>query len=91
MARNHARHIRHKLERDFGPGLRHMFHPVTHEFNHAAVIERRGGRRPEEVWGTEKGLGIHQTFAWLHGLYGDTYPDKNRTKHSKLHKKHPKV
>jgi len=47
------------MERDFGPGLKHLFHPVTGEFNHASVIERRGGRRPEEYLGTEKGFGIH--------------------------------
>ena len=92
MARKHSRHIRHKLERDFGPGLHRLFHPVTHEFNHAAVIERRGGRRKEEHLGTEKGFGIHQAFAWLHGLYGETYPDQNRIKHAKLHpKNHPLV
>ena len=91
MARNHARHVRHKLERDFGPGLRHLFHPVTHEFNHAAVIERRGGRRAEEHFGTEKEFGIHQTFSWLHGLYGSPKRDKNRKKHALLHPNHPKV
>jgi len=87
MARNHARHVRHKLERAYGPGLQRLFHPVTHEFNHAAVIERRGGRHPEEYITTEKTLGIHQAFAWIHGLYGDTYPDKNRKKHVKVHPK----
>lgn len=87
FARNHARHIRHNMERDFGPGLSKLYHPVTHEFNHAAVIERRGGRRPEEVIGTEKSLGIHQAFSYAHGLFGAAYPDKNRVKHSY----HPKV
>jgi hypothetical protein len=81
MARNHARHIRHKMEREFGPGLKNLFHPVTHEFNHAAVIERRGGRKAEEHLGTEKGFYIHQTMSWLHGLYGSPIRDKNRKKH----------
>jgi len=58
------------MERNFGLGMIDLFHPVTGEFNHAAVIERRGGRKPEEVLGTEKGLGIHQTMAWIHNLYG---------------------
>jgi len=36
-----------------------LHHPVTGEFNHAAVIKRRGGRSKKEHWGTEKGFGIH--------------------------------
>lgn len=49
------------MERNFGPGLVDLIHPVTHEFNHKAVIELRGGRHEHEQWSwsTEKSLGIH--------------------------------
>jgi hypothetical protein len=47
------------MERNFGLGMVDLFHPVTGEFNHEIMIERRGGRRPEEVLTTEKSLGIH--------------------------------
>ena len=58
------------MERQFGLGMVDLFHPLTQEFNHAAVIDRRGGRRPEEVFTTEKSLGIHQGLTWINGLYG---------------------
>ena len=56
---NHVRKIKSKMETQFGIGMVDLFHPVTGEFNHEAVIDRRGGRRKEEVITTEKSLGIH--------------------------------
>ena len=59
------RHVTRKLERRFGPGLVGLIHPVTHEFNHAAVIEMRGGLGKN--YGTVKEWGIHSTMGKIHG------------------------
>lgn len=60
-SRDHVRHIRRKLERTYGHGLVGLLHPVTGEFNHAAVIEQRGGRWEHERIGNTKDVGLE----WL--------------------------
>ncbi len=52
------RHIRRKMERIYGHGLVGLIHPVTMEFNHAAVIEQRGGRFEHEYVGNTKHMGL---------------------------------
>ena len=49
------------MERTYGHGLVGLIHPVTGEFNHAAVIEQRGGRYEHEYLGNTKDWGIE----WL--------------------------
>ena len=46
------------MERIYGHGLVGLIHPVTGEFNHAAVIEQRGGRFEHEVIGKTTDFGI---------------------------------
>ena len=50
-----------KMERQYGHGLVGLIHPVTREFNHAAVIEHRGGRFEHEHVGNTKDIGLE----WL--------------------------
>ena len=45
-----------------------LIHPVTKEFNHAAVIANRGGRSEFEVIGDTKSVGIHQALDSAHRL-----------------------
>lgn len=42
-SRNRVSHHRRVLEKHFGHGLVGLFDPVTKEFNHEAVLRRRGG------------------------------------------------
>ena len=59
-SRDRARHIIRKYEDMFGHGLTGLIHPVTHEFNHAAMIDARGGRNStEEHLFKLKDFGIH--------------------------------
>ena len=53
-SRDLVRHLRHRMERNYGLGLTDLIHPVTKEFNHEAVIEHRGGRPKHEHIGTIK-------------------------------------
>ena len=64
------------MERHFGLGMADLFHPVTGEFNHDSVIDRRGGRNPDQIIGSEKSLGIHDSLAWVDHLYGAGVPGK---------------
>ena len=43
---------RHFHEKHYGPGLVGLINPVTHEWNHEAVIKQRGGRPKEQYIGT---------------------------------------
>lgn len=67
-SRDRARHLRRVMQRNYGLGLTNLIHPVTKEFNHEAVIERRGGRHPNEQIGNTKDLGIHDALGTVHGL-----------------------
>lgn len=59
-SRDLVRHVRHKMDREFGLGLTGLIHPVTKEWNHEAVIESLGGRGP--VISDTKSVGIHWTL-----------------------------
>jgi len=56
------------MDRTYGLGLTGLIHPVTKEFNHAAVIANRGGRPEEHILGDTKSLGLHWLFGKIHGL-----------------------
>ena len=62
-SRNLIRHTRKKLERQYGQGLVGLIHPVTKEFNHAAVINQRGGRFKSEHLSDTKSIGLNHAFA----------------------------
>ena len=64
-SRDHVRHTIRKMERIYGQGLVGLIHPVTKEFNHAAVIEQRGGRYKDEIIGHTKDLGVHHILGAL--------------------------
>lgn len=66
-SRDQVRHITRKMERTYGHGLVGLIHPVTGEFNHAAVIEQRGGRFEHEVIGNTEDFGIN--YAVLQGAH----------------------
>jgi flavin-dependent dehydrogenase len=61
-SRNLVRHTRRKLERQYGQGLVGLIHPVTKEFNHAAVINQRGGRFKSEHVSDTKSIGLNHMF-----------------------------
>jgi hypothetical protein len=65
-SRNLVRHIRHKMERQYGQGLVGLIHPVTKEFNHAAVINQRGGRFKSEHISDTKSIGLDYAFYNMH-------------------------
>lgn len=67
-SRDLVRHLKHKMERTYGLGLTGLIHPVTKEFNHAAVIEQRGGRQDYEKLGNTKDVGIHSVLGSVHNL-----------------------
>jgi hypothetical protein len=74
-----VRHIRRKLERQYGAGLTGLIHPVTKEFNHEAVIYQRGGRHPDEVISDTRSVGLHHVMYYVHAAtIGDdeTRPNK---------------
>lgn len=71
-SRDRVRHIRRKMERIYGHGLTGLIHPVTREFNHAAVIEQRGGRFEHEVVGNTKDMGIEWLINQGNHLLGAT-------------------
>jgi len=62
-SRNLIRHTRHRLERQYGQGLVMLIHPVTKEFNHAAVINQRGGRFKSEHVSDTRSMGFNHMFA----------------------------
>lgn len=62
------RHVHRELEYHYGHGLVGLIHPVTNEFNHEAVIRRRGGRHESESMGTLGDYGIHHALGAIHGL-----------------------
>ena len=83
-SRNLVNHHRHVLEKHFGHGLVGLYHPVTGEFNHEAVIKRRGGIGEDEWFGTLDDyyvphiLGaIHKAHRWLRQSFGDELPENN--------------
>jgi hypothetical protein len=57
------------MEKTYGLGLTGLIHPVTKEFNHAAVIKQRGGRKAEEHLGNTKEWGMHHALGAVHGLF----------------------
>ena len=67
-SRDLVRHIKHKMERTYGLGLTGLIHPVTKEFNHAAVIEQRGGRKDYEKLGNTNDIGLHTVMGSVHNL-----------------------
>ena len=67
-SRDRARHLRRQMQRNYGLGLTNLIHPVTKEFNHEAVIERRGGRHPKELLGNTKDIGLHDALEHAHKL-----------------------
>ena len=67
-SRNLVRHIRRKLERQYGAGLVGLIHPVTKEFNHEAVIYQRGGRHADEVVSDTRTVGLHHVMHYLHSV-----------------------
>ena len=70
------RHIRRKLERQYGAGLVGLIHPVSKEFNHEAVIYQRGGRHADEAVSDTRSVGLHYVMHHLHAAtLGD---DKER-------------
>ena len=62
-SRDLVRHTRRKLEKQYGQGLVQLIHPVTKEFNHAAVINQRGGRYKSEHVSDTKSMGINHLFS----------------------------
>jgi len=60
------------MERTYGHGLVGLIHPVTQEFNHAAVIEQRGGRWEHETLGNTKDFGVHHALNFVNGMVGAT-------------------
>jgi hypothetical protein len=60
------------MERIYGHGLTGLIHPVTREFNHAAVIEQRGGRFEHEVVGNTKDVGLEWLINQGNHLLGAT-------------------
>ena len=67
-ARDRARHIVRKYESMFGHGLTGLIHPVTKEFNHAAMIELRGGRNStEEHLFKLSDIGVHHLLGQIVG------------------------
>lgn len=76
-SRNLVRHIRHKLERQYGAGLVGLIHPVTKEFNHEAVIQQRGGRHAHEVISDTRSVGLHHVMSAIHTVtIGDEDPER---------------
>lgn len=76
-SRNLVRHIRRKLERQYGVGLVGLIHPVTKEFNHEAVIAQRGGRHAHEHISDTKSIGLHHVMGAMHDLVvGQEKPNK---------------
>ena len=73
-SRDLVRHIKHKMERTYGLGLTGLIHPVTKEFNHAAVIEQRGGRKDYEKLGNTKDIGLHTVMGSVHNLLVQAIP-----------------
>ena len=65
------------MQRNYGLGLTNLIHPVTKEFNHEAVIERRGGRHPHEVLGNTKDIGMHTVLGKVHGLVVGAAAEEN--------------
>lgn len=64
------RNVHRELEYQFGHGLVGLIHPVTQEFNHEAVIRRRGGRHAHERLGNAHELGITKVLSAIHNLVG---------------------
>lgn len=67
-SRDHLRHIKHKMDREYGLGLTGLIHPLTKEFNHEAVIKSHGGRPEQYILGDTKSLGIHHVLGKLSGI-----------------------
>lgn len=70
------RHIRRKLERQYGAGLVGLIHPVTKEFNHEAVIYQRGGRHADEVVSDTRAVGLHKLMGSLHPMVLQDDPER---------------
>jgi len=79
-SRDLVRHIRHKLERQYGAGLTGLIHPISKEFNHEAVIYQRGGRHADEVISDTKSIGLHNVMATLHGFTQEAEDDEKPKK-----------
>ena len=67
-SRDLVRHVRHKMDRQFGLGLTGLIHPVTKEWNHEAVIASMGGRPEDQYLGNTKDAGIHYVLGKLDGF-----------------------
>lgn len=75
-SRNLVRHTRRKMEKIYGPGLVNLIDPITNEFNHEEVIRQRGGRKPYELIGNTRDMGILGAFGWAHGLLNAEKPQE---------------
>ena len=75
-SRNLVRHQRRKMEKIYGPGLVNLIDPITNEFNHEEVIRQRGGRKPYELIGNTRDMGILGAFGWAHGLLDAEKPQE---------------
>ena len=73
-SRDHLRHVKHVMDREFGLGLTGLIHPLTGEWNHAAVIKSFGGRPKKYILTDTKSIGLHHVMGKLHGL---TQPTKH--------------
>lgn len=67
-SRNLVRHHRRKMEKVYGPGLVNLIDPITNEFNHEEVIRQRGGRKPHELIGNTRDIGLVGALSYVHGL-----------------------
>lgn len=67
------------MEYHFGQGLVGLIHPVTLEFNHEAVIKRRGGRHAHESRGSLQDWGVPQVLGAAHGLVSSGAAEKWKT------------
>ena len=63
---------RRNMEYHFGHGLVGLIHPVTKEFNHEAVIARRGGRHEWEKMGTLNDYYVPHLLGAIGSLVGNT-------------------
>lgn len=79
-SRDLVRHIRHKLERQYGAGLTGLIHPISKEFNHEAVIYQRGGRHADEVISDTKSIGLHSVMSTLHSFTQEAEEDDEKPK-----------